>query len=125
MKIGYIELLKYLISEEGLNWLQSIRTIARITKLSPSIKEALGDYLQTGKCDLEVAGVSFGELIDREGMKPIRAFLMLDWLERDPVSAIRYLALRGVHADLSRVGSATVSTEQASEQEITNSDIEL
>ena len=41
---------------------------------------------------MEIEGVSFRELTENEGMKPIRAILMLDWLRREPAVAIRYMA---------------------------------
>jgi hypothetical protein len=32
---------------------------------------------------MEIGGVSFRELTENDGMKPIRAILMLDWLRRE------------------------------------------
>ncbi len=82
-------------------------------------------WAETGKCDLTIAGVSYNELINAEGMKPIRAFKMLDWLKREPVMAHRYLTQRVMRADLSEFGSATVATELPPETEIDKSDIKL
>ena len=109
----YIDLFNYLISKDGedLSFVQAVRNIGRIRKLDPVIKEALVGFLNTGKCSHTEAGVCFAELVGTEKMKPIRAFLMLDWLKREPISALKYLALRGIHADLSEVGSAKIATK--------------
>ena len=124
--MNYIELLKYLMSSEGegLTFVQAVRNIGRIRRMDPEIKSALGKFLQTGKCNHEEAGVTFAELVNSEQMKPIRAFLMLDWLKREPVSALKHLALLGIHADLSEVGSAKIN-EDIDETDIDKSDIEL
>lgn len=107
----YIDLFNYLISKDGenLSFLQAVRNISRIRKLDPVIKEALVGFLNTGKCSHTEEGVCFTELVGAEKMKPIRAFLMLDWLKREPTSALKYLALRGIHADLSEVDSAKIA----------------
>ncbi len=122
----YLDLFNYMISRDGedLTTVQAIRNIMRIRKLDPEIKKALGRFLETGKCSHTEAGVCFTELIGKEGMKPIRAFLMLDWLKSEPSAALKYLALKNVHADLSTVGSAEVATE-IDEKDIDKSDIEL
>ena len=120
----YIDLFNYLISKDGedLSFVQAVRNIGRIRKLDPVIKEALVGFLNTGKCSHTEAGVCFTELVCTEKMKPIRAFLMLDWLKREPISALKYLALRGIHADLSEVGSAKIATK-IDEGSIDKSDI--
>ena len=109
----YIDIFNYLISKDGenLSFVQAIRNIGRIRKMDPIIKEALISFLNTGKCSHTEAGVCFTELIGKEKMKPIRAFLVLDWLKREPITALQYLALRGIHADLSKVGTAEITTD--------------
>lgn len=120
----YIDLFNYLISKDGedLSVVQAVRNISRIRKMDPVIKEALAGFLNSGKCSHTEAGVCFTELVGTEKMKPIRAFLMLDWLKREPISALKYLALRGIHADLSEVGSANIATK-IDERSIDKSDI--
>lgn len=107
---------------EDLSFVQAVRTIGRIRRMNPEIKKALIGFLNTGMCSHEEAGVNFTELVGTEKMKPIRAFLMLDWLKREPVTALKYLALRGGHADLSEVGSAKIATK-INEESIDKSDI--
>ena len=105
----YIDLYNYLRDHEELNRTQAIRSIIAVRKLDPEIKKALVKWAETGKCDLTIEDVSFHELVTSEGMKPIRAFKMLDWLKREPVLAHRYLAQRVMLADLSKAGSAQIS----------------
>lgn len=123
--MNYIDLLTYLMSSQGedLRFIQAVRNISRIRKMDDSIKSALNTFLKTGVCDHEESGVSFVELVNDEHMKPIRAFLMLDWLKREPIEAMKYLAIRGVHADLSKVGSASIKEEVS--EEIDKSEILL
>ena len=125
MAMNYIELLNYLMSKDGedLSFVQAVRNIGRIRKLDPEIKKALISFVNTGKCSHTEAGVCFTELVGGERMKPIRAFLMLDWLKREPITALKYLALRGIHADLSEVGSASIPSK-IEEGTIDKSDIE-
>ena len=107
---------------EALSFVQAVRNIIRIRKMDPVIKEALVSFLNTGVCSHTEAGVCFTELVGAEKMKPIRAFLMLDWLKREPMTALKYLALRGIHADLSEVDSAKIATK-IDEGSIDKSDI--
>lgn len=124
--MNYIVLLNYLMSSDGedLTLVQAIRNIVRIRKLDPEIKTSLGKFLKTGKCSHEESGVTFVELVNQEHMKPIRAFMMLDWLKREPVRALKHLAMLGIHADLSKVGTAKIKKD-IDESDIDKSDIEL
>lgn len=119
----YIDLYQYLRNCEKLSRVQAIRSIIEIRQFDPIIKDAMSKWTKTGTCDLIIADVSFNELICTEEMKPIRAFKMLDWLNREPALAHRYLAQRIMRADLSKHGSAKISTEI--EDNTDKSDIEL
>lgn len=90
--IKYINLFRYLIEDEGLNPTSAYRNIQRIRKLPRELKQAIFDILSSYVPDIEVEGVSFRELTEDDGMKPIRAILMLDWLRREPAIATRYMA---------------------------------
>lgn len=105
----YIDLYYYLRNHEKLSRVQAIRSIITIRHLDPEIKKAMSEWSKTGTCDLTVAKVSFRELITKLGMKPVRAFKMLDWLKREPVIAHRYLAQKLMLADLSKYGSASIA----------------
>ena len=118
----YIDLYNYLRDNEELNRVQAIRSILDIRHFAPEIKEALKTWASTGKCNITIADVSYNELVNEIGMKPIRAFKMLDWLRREPVLAHRYLAQRKMRADLSKHGSASIATNI---DEPDKSDVEL
>ena len=90
--ISYIKLYKKM-QEEGFSALQAFRNMGRIRKMDPSILKALQEWLEGGYPVLTVNGVSFEELVEEEDMNPIRAFLMLDWIHREPASAMRYMAV--------------------------------
>lgn len=107
----YIDLYNYLRDHEELSRVQAIRSIWGVRRLSPNIKIAITKWSETGVCNLEIADVKYNELVYTIGMKPIRAFKMLDWLSREPVLAHRYLAQRTMLADLSKHGSAKIRTE--------------
>jgi len=63
-------------------------TIKKIENMNPEIKEALFCWIDKKECsDLIIAGYSFSNLVERKGMKPIGAFLTLDWLTREPEKA--------------------------------------
>ena len=118
----YIDLYNYLRDQESLTRVQAIRSILHVRNLDPEVKSAMGVWAKTGNCNLTIADVSFKELVTNAGMKPVRAFKMLDWLKREPVLAHRYLAQRTMRADLSKHGSATIKTDI---EETDKSDIEL
>lgn len=107
----YIELFNYLINKEELNIAQAIRTIFRVRVIDPEIKKEIGLYLKSGSSNYTVVGVNFSDLRTVAKMKPIRAFLMLDWLKREPNVALHYLARLNTMTDLSEIGSAKVITE--------------
>lgn len=90
--IKYISLFRYLTHAEGLKASEAYRNIQRIRKLPTELKEAVYDVLSSVSPNVSYEGVSFRELTDIEGMKPIRAILMLDWIRREPVAAMQYMA---------------------------------
>lgn len=107
----YIDLYNYLRDQEELTRVQAIRSILNIRNLDSEIKTAMSEWVKTGTCNLTIEEVSFKELVSKVGMKPVRAFKMLDWLKREPVLAHRYLAQRVMRADLSKHGSAKIKTD--------------
>lgn len=90
--IKYISLFRYLTHTEGLKASEAYRNIQRIRRLPTELKEAVYDVLSSVSPNVSYEGVSFRELTDIEGMKPIRAILMLDWIRREPVAAMQYMA---------------------------------
>jgi len=90
--IKYISLFRYLTHTEGLSASEAYRNVQRIRKLPIELKEAVYDVLSSVSPNVSYEGVSFHELTDVEGMKPIRAIFMLDWIRREPVAAMQYMA---------------------------------
>lgn len=98
--IKYIHLFNYLKSEEGLNSVSAYRNVQRIRKLPVEFKNAVAQILQGQTPELEYQGVTLSELVETEQMKPIRALLMLDWIRREPIVAMRYLETERLRAPM-------------------------
>ena len=70
----------------------SVKFINRIRKFSPKLLDALYMYQEDNTIpEIEVKGVSLKELIEKERMSPIGAFIMLDWIEKKPEDAFDYM----------------------------------
>jgi len=89
--IRYISILNYLVKEEHQPIIDAYRTIQSVRQLPSDLKEAVYYAIEGRIIDIEVQDVSLQELIEKDGMSPIRAILMMDWLRREPAVAIRYL----------------------------------
>ena len=91
--IKYESLLKYLTENELFSRIQALRIINRIRKLDPEIKKEFIKWFCYNRMPLlTIEGVTFEELINDEKMRPVRAFLFMDWLKREPVIALTYMA---------------------------------
>lgn len=93
-KIKYIDLYKHLRNKENLNPFEAVRNILRVRKMDCELMNKLKEWLENENdliVDVEVEGVSYSQLVNREGMKPVRAFLFLDWLKREPLEAMNYM----------------------------------
>lgn len=89
--IEYTKLYEHLTQNENLSSWEAIRNISKVRKLAPEILKALKDWNYGAVPEISVNGVSYAELTEVEDLKPIQAFLMLDWLKRDPVAAMRFM----------------------------------
>ncbi len=70
-------------------------TIIKIERLSPIIAEAFEKWVKNNlHPDLSVEGYSYEELVNEWGMKPVGAFITLDWLIREPEKAKKCLMKR-------------------------------
>jgi len=98
--ISYIKLFTYLTKEEGLGPEEAIRSINRIRKLDNQLKRALIAWLNKESVNIVINGVSFDELVNDENFTPVRAFLMLDWIKREPKQALRYMAFERMSQSL-------------------------
>lgn len=93
--IEYKELYKELM---GLyrSRIKVIKIINQIRNFNPELKKAFYTYFkEKGEIipkEISFHGVTLTELIEKEGMNPIRAFLMLDWICKNPRDAMEYMA---------------------------------
>ena len=82
------EILIKLLKEENYPAHMVDATIAKLNKLQPIVLDNFEAWLNEGKLpNFEVEGYSYQVLVNDYGMKPVGAFLTLDWLCRDPQKA--------------------------------------
>ena len=80
-----IELLK----KQGYPSFMLDKTATKIENLSQPLKEAFSMWVDCGiEPSFSIQGYSYQTLIEKFDMKPIGAFLTLDWIIREPEKAI-------------------------------------
>jgi len=93
--IEYKELYKELMDLYG-SRIKVIKIINQIRNFKPELKKAFYTYFkEKGEIipkEISFHGVTLTELIEKEGMNPLRAFLMLDWISKNPRDAMEYMA---------------------------------
>jgi hypothetical protein len=63
-------------------------TAKKLTECHPSVRSIFQEWWKTGNLlELTVEGYSLSSLIAEHNLKPIGAFLTLDWLIREPEQA--------------------------------------
>ncbi len=68
-------------------------TLEDIEKLSEPLRTEFEKFLETGDLpDLEVEGWNLERLMKEKNLHPVGAFLMLDWLKKEPQKAKQILA---------------------------------
>lgn len=78
-----------LLKEESYDENNIAETICDIHGMSGMVKDIFEEYLSTGTIsDITIHGYSIQSLKKELGMKTIGAFLTLDWLVKDPDSAL-------------------------------------
>ena len=83
------EILTKLLKEEGYPTHLVEGTIAKLNKLQPVVADSFNSWLFHGKLPIiEIEGYTYSILVNDYGMKPVGAFLTLDWICRDPQKAI-------------------------------------
>ena len=65
--------------------------ISKLRCADIEIKTGLYVWLEGGTPTIVVNGVSYAELVEAESMDPIQAFLMLDWINREPGVAFKFM----------------------------------
>lgn len=72
------------------------RTIEKVEHFNPTVMEVFEKWSQNGEePNISIEGFSYHQLVADYGMKPVGAFITLDWLLRDPQKAITALK-RGI-----------------------------
>lgn len=83
-----IELLK----EQGYPAFMLDKTADKVESLSPILNEAFNHWVKCGiEPSFSLKGYSYSLLVEEFNMKPIGAFLTLDWLIREPEKALESL----------------------------------
>lgn len=90
--IQYIKLFTYLRDTEELEGIQIFRTINRVRKLPKEFLIQIDKLLEGKEPNIEVEGVTYDQLRNKDGMRPIRAILFLDWVRTEPEAAFSYMA---------------------------------
>lgn len=93
-KISYIKLYGYLTETAKYERISALRTIFRLRKLPKELLMAVSQIMdgKTPEPVIVINDISYEELVEKDGMKPIAAILMLDWLRREPEAALAYLS---------------------------------
>lgn len=90
------EIIMRILEEEKYPEFMIDNTLAKIEKFTPVIKSAFIEWIEQGIVPQQViAGYSFTQLIRERNMRPIGAFITLDWLNRDPENA-KYALENGI-----------------------------
>lgn len=82
------ELIPRLVAEFGYPLKGAQLVAEKLVSSTPQIQEVFVKYWERGEIPLlEVEGYTFSKLAEEHGMKPVAAFLTLDWLIREPERA--------------------------------------
>lgn len=83
-----IEILK----EQGYPTFMFEKTADKVENLSQPLKESFSLWVESGiEPSLSIKGYSYSILIEKFKMKPVGAFITLDWIVREPEKAIENL----------------------------------
>lgn len=86
------EMIKLLIEEKGFDKEQIERLEPKINQLSPDIREAMENWVVTGEvASPEYHGYDVNKLMAEKPLNTVGAYMLLDWLRRDPESAMKGL----------------------------------
>lgn len=91
-QISYIKLYNYLTEIANYERISALRTIFRLRKLPKELLSAVSQIIENKTPNICINDVSFEDLVEKDGMRPIAAILMLDWLRREPEAALTYLS---------------------------------
>jgi hypothetical protein len=88
------EIIPRLVSEFGYTEKNAERVAHNLQECTPVVQEAFEKWWRGEGLDahLEVKGYTLKRLIEEYGLRPIAAFLDLDWLIREPEQALKALS---------------------------------
>lgn len=101
--IEYVKLYKYFTTTANLDRKPALRNIWRVCQLPQEYKQLVVEILDERIPEFECNGVTLKELILDRGLPSINAVLYLDWVRRDPISAINGLVHAQTHSSLARL----------------------
>lgn len=87
--------LKFLTEREGYDKASARSAAKKLVKLDARVKSAFEAWAETGIVkDVSISGADFTarELMEQLGFQPVAAYLLMDWLIREPDAAKRALA---------------------------------
>ena len=91
--IKYFQLLNDMKRNYNYSLRQVNHTVGKLLFLDNEVKRSFAEWLDKGKePKIKVANITFQEQIIDMKMNPYRAFLFLDWLKKDPKTALKALA---------------------------------
>lgn len=68
------------------------QTVDKVERMDERIKLAFEDWVDSNVIPtIEIEGWNYAKLVEKFKMRPVAAFLALDWLTRDPEKAIKAL----------------------------------
>lgn len=81
-----------LLNNQGYPAFMLDKTADKVENLSPILQEAFDCWVRCGiEPSFSIKGYSYSLLVEKFDMKPIGAFLTLDWLIREPEKALENL----------------------------------
>jgi hypothetical protein len=83
---------KVLVEQYDYKHSQVDGVLDRIEAFSAPVAEAFAHWLATGELNSpEIAGYTVQKILETQSMKPVAAYIQLQWLEDEPERALRSL----------------------------------
>lgn len=90
------QLIENILKEEKYPDYMLEKTIEKVERFDSTVMKIFEEWSKSGEePTLSIEGFSYHQLIAEYGMKPVGAFITLDWLLRDPQKAVSALK-RGI-----------------------------
>ena len=90
------QLIENILKEEKYPDYMLEKTIEKVERFAPTVMEVFEEWSKSKKEPaISIEGFSYRQLVSEYGMKPVGAFITLDWILRDPQKAVAALK-RGI-----------------------------